>query len=247
MGAITAATVQTTLGVQLVEPLPATVISDQLRALLSDIEVAAVKIGMIASLETAAVIVDALALTRAPVIWDPVHRATTGQVPLLRGELSDVAALLLPHVFVITPNLAELASLSCSLCAADESIENEADMVRAATLLAAEHRCHVVATGGHLPGEQVCDIVVGRDVFADVTPAGVRAIPNGKRAKAYAFQGVRETSETVHGTGCAFATALACGLAADKSLLDAVSAAKQFVTRAIGQAHCPGRGEATIL
>ncbi|HEU4734548.1 MAG TPA: bifunctional hydroxymethylpyrimidine kinase/phosphomethylpyrimidine kinase, partial [Kofleriaceae bacterium] len=112
VGVVTALTVQSTTGVVDVEAVSATHVREQLELLLSDVEVRAVKIGMLGSSQIAASIGQALALTGAPVVWDPVIQPSRGAVSFLAGPLDEAIAALLPHVAVLTPNVHELALLS---------------------------------------------------------------------------------------------------------------------------------------
>lgn len=107
----TATTIQTTIGMSGIHSLPGEVVRDQLERLLSDVEVHAVKIGMIGSLEVGEAIAAALALTAAPVVWDPVARASRGEPALPASELKQLVAVLAPHLALITPNRDELALL----------------------------------------------------------------------------------------------------------------------------------------
>jgi len=112
VGAITALTEQDSRGVRAVHPMSPAELMAVLTTLLSDVEVHAVKLGMLATAEHAEAIGEALALTRAPVVWDPILLPTRGRVPLLVGDLRRVVAALVPHVTLVTPNLDETAVLA---------------------------------------------------------------------------------------------------------------------------------------
>ena len=112
VGVVTALTVQNTTAVIDTEAMAATLVREQLEFLLSDVEVSAVKIGMIGSSEVAKSISAALALTSAPVVWDPVIHPSRGDVPFVDSLFSRALAPLMQHVTLLTPNALELAVLS---------------------------------------------------------------------------------------------------------------------------------------
>ena len=137
MTAITAVTAQNTLGVQAIHPIPADVVGAQMRSVIEDIGVDAVKIGMIGSASVAHAVADLLEQLDVPIVFDPVMIATSGAV------LADAATMgafgRLMHVAsVVTPNVPEMAALGGE-----------------AAVLA--HGCHVVAKGGHGDGEEIVD------------------------------------------------------------------------------------------
>ncbi len=222
VGVVTALTVQDTAGVRSVHPLPAEVVGDQLTALFSDIQVAAVKIGMLGDEAITEQVARALELVSAPVVWDPVLAPGAGRVPLFAGDPRRAAALLAGHVTVATPNLDEAAALLGRAVV-------DLDGARAAAVaLVGVLGGAVVVTGGHLPGDAV-------DVLA--TAAGTIDVPGARVGRAGA----------VHGTGCAYSTALACALADGLGLEAAARLAKEFVTARLGHAARPGRGRPALL
>ena len=215
MTAITAITAQNTLGVTGVMPVPTEMVLAQIDAVVSDIGVDVVKIGMIGSAEVAASVADRLADLGVPVVFDPVMVASSG------AELADeqtIAAFqrMLQVATLVTPNMPELAVLS------GRSVEDEAGMLLAARSLAAEHQIAVLAKGGHLNGDEVVDLLV--------EPGG--SVTRWSDAKI-------DTRHT-HGTGCTLASGIACGVAGGKSLGAAVDAARIFVRSALLAA--PGFG-----
>jgi hydroxymethylpyrimidine/phosphomethylpyrimidine kinase len=220
VGVVTALTEQTTAGVRAVHPVGAEVIGAQLTALLSDVEVAAVKIGMLGNAAIAVEVGRALALTAAPVVWDPVLWPTAGRVPLHDGDPLEALACLAEHLTVITPNLAEASAL------VGFSVGDLAAMRRAAVVLAGRTGAALVK-GGHLSGSPV-------DVLAHA--GHVVELP-----------GERETAVDVHGTGCALASALACQLAVGVALEDGARAAAAFVRGLLRQPVTAGRGAPSLL
>jgi hydroxymethylpyrimidine/phosphomethylpyrimidine kinase len=223
VGVVTALTEQDTSGVRAVHASPAEVVAAQLAALLSDLEVAAVKLGMLASEPIARVVAEVLALTDAPVVWDPVLLPTRGQVPLYAGELAAARELLAPHVTVATPNLAEVAALTGAEPPADPTAMHvAAAMLRAAGLDA------VMVTGGHLEGDAV-DVLIHAGGSLELAATRVR------------------TFGPVHGTGCVLSSALAAGLACGNDLESAARGAKDYVGSKLAAAFSPGRGMAVLV
>jgi hydroxymethylpyrimidine/phosphomethylpyrimidine kinase len=223
IGVVTALTEQDTAGVRAANPVPAGVVADQLRAILWDIEVAAVKIGMLGSEAVAEAVAEALHAVAAPVVWDPVLRPTAGRVPLYDGDPARAAALLAGHVTVMTPNAPEAAVLW------GRDIEDVATMRRAAGDLCARMGAAVLVKGGHLGGAEAVDVLATADQVQEL---------RGPRLA---------VDRPVHGTGCALSTALACGLAAGQELAAAARSAKHFVAGRIGQPRRPGRGAPSVM
>jgi hydroxymethylpyrimidine/phosphomethylpyrimidine kinase len=219
--AITALTVQSTLGVRATHPVDAAVLREMLECLAGDLPPAGIKIGMLASEANVGVVQEFLLRlreqgSRIPVVLDPVMRSSSGRELLSAAGVDRLKRDLLPLVDWVTPNIAELAMLAgCEVRSADQ-------MERAGLLL--QKACAglaVAATGGHLAGG-ADDLVIGHSGRCEWQP------------------GERIASRATHGTGCAYATALACGLAQGLDEFAAARAAKQFVAEAIQSA--PGLG-----
>lgn len=215
--AITALTVQSTAGVAAVQPVPAPTLAFALDELASDFDLAAVRIGMLASAEVARAVADFLEARKPPnVVLDPIIRSSSGTELLNTAGVEILKNRLLALADVITPNSVEATELtSLPIGASDE-------IAAAARRLQKMGARNVVITGGHTAHN--CDILV--------TEAG----------KAYVFAGSKLISQTTHGTGCAFATSIACGLALGTPLPDAVEQAKAYVRQAIESAEPIGRG-----
>jgi hydroxymethylpyrimidine/phosphomethylpyrimidine kinase len=218
VGVSTAATVQDTSGVRAVEPATPSVVKAQLRALLDDVSVDAVKIGMLGDASIARVVAEALAGTDVPVVWDPVMMPSRGGVPLLRGDVRDVLASLLPRVRVMTPNIAEVEAMS------GVTILDLPAMRQAATGLRAAGARAVLIKGGHLAPPNDATDLLDDDGFV-VTLAGAR-LP----------------TPPVHGTGCVLSAALACNMAEGQTLQQAAAAAKTFLTERLRNAMAVGKG-----
>jgi hydroxymethylpyrimidine kinase/phosphomethylpyrimidine kinase len=246
VGVVTALTVQSTTGVVDCAAVGAAQIREQLELLLSDVEVRAVKIGMIGSTEVARSIAQALALTGAPVIWDPVIAPSQGGVAFIDNLFGDAVAALLPHVAVLTPNAQELAFLSGS------PVATIADAVAVGRALAVRLSTAVLVTGGHLAGEspdespdespeespeESPDESPEESIDVLCRPGGVELL-RGPRVPG---------GHHVHGTGCALSSALATYLALGSELVDACRAAKLFVAARIANPAHPGRGAAAIV
>ena len=222
VGVVTALTDQNTVGVIAANAVDPAVISNQLSTLLTDVEVAAVKIGMIASTEIARAVADALALTAAPVVWDPVVAPTRG-APLFEGDLLAALDLLAPHLALITPNVAEAGLLT------GRRVDDEAAVLGAGRELRSRGIAAVLIKGGHLGSDESTDYLIG---------SGDAILLRGARVP---------LSEPVHGTGCALSTAIACRLAHGLPLRVACEQAKQLV---VDRLHAPvhaGRGRGSVL
>ncbi len=218
MTAVTAVTVQNTLGVSAIHPIPAEIVAAQMRACVADIGVDAVKIGMVGGAETVRAVAAALDGLRVPIILDPVMVAKGGASLITDDAVSALIEYLLPLATVVTPNTPELAVL------VGTDIEDEADALLAAQELLAQGPGAVLAKGGHLAGDVLTDWLVTRQ---------------GHRA----FSGERIVSRHTHGTGCTLASALACGLGQGMTFEAAVDRARAFVRQGILRA--PGFGAGT--
>jgi hydroxymethylpyrimidine kinase/phosphomethylpyrimidine kinase len=224
VGVASALTEQTTCGVRAVHSPGAEVLSAQLTALLGDVEVVAGKIGLLADQDCCAAVAEALSLTGAPVVWDPVLRAGAGDVPLYRGDPQRALVLLADHLALITPNLAEAEAL-CGF-----EVRDRAGMRRAAAALAARG-VPCLVKGGHLAGEG--------DAMVDVLAAEEQILE---------LEGVRVAgAPDVHGTGCALSTAIACRLARGAALEQACRSAAELVREALRRPVSPGRGRPAVI
>jgi hydroxymethylpyrimidine kinase/phosphomethylpyrimidine kinase len=223
VGVVTAMTVQNTTGASGGEVVDADLVGQQLVFLLTDIEVRAVKIGMIGSADIAKTIANALHLTAAPVVWDPVMRASHGELPQPPRFVEDALVALRPHLTLLTPNIDELAHFSRA------PIGSLTDVAEAARALAFELDASVLVKGGHLATDEAIDLLV--------TATGVDEIRGPRIAK----------GEHVHGTGCALSTAIAAYLAHGRELADACRTAKAFVAERIEQPVHAGRGMPAVI
>ena len=229
---ITALTLQSTQGVFGTRPVEADWVARTLRVLTDDLEIAAVRLGMLGSGEGAATVADFLAERKLPnIVLDPVIRSSSGTI-LLDGPGQEVLVKrLLPLCDVITPNVDEAAALArAEPVATDSPWEAVLPRLRAMARKLRELGSRaVVITGGHLP--QANDYLLYGEAASVMEEV---------------FPGVHLESRSTHGTGCAFATALACQLARGNTLPEAVRAAKEYVRKAIAAAYPLGRGSGPI-
>jgi hydroxymethylpyrimidine/phosphomethylpyrimidine kinase len=219
--AVTAITAQNSRRIEMWAPIAADMVTAQIDAVAADFHVDAVKIGMLGTRAVAQAVADALRRHRFPhVVLDPVIVATTGAVLLEPDAVEIVKRQLLPLASVVTPNAREAAMLT------GVSVHTPADARDAARRLAMLGAPAVIVKGGHLDDEPV-DVVLHRGVFTELA-------------------GPRLDTAHVHGTGCAFAAALAARLAVGDALIDAAAAAKAYVARAIASAPGLGRGRGPL-
>ncbi|MBO1324369.1 bifunctional hydroxymethylpyrimidine kinase/phosphomethylpyrimidine kinase [Acetobacter sp. TBRC 12305] len=221
MTAITALTAQNTLGVHAIMPVPPGFVREQIRCVLDDIGADAIKTGMLGGVAE----IDAVAqeLTRAlhdspglPVVVDPVMVAKGGAALLQAEALETLRHVLLPLATVITPNLPEATQLT------GLEITTVAQMRLAASTLRDMTGAAVLLKGGHLPGNDLVDILLDGDGLTE-------------------FASTRLAGRHTHGTGCTLASALATRLAQGVALARAVEQARDYVRTAIAQA--PGLGQ----
>jgi hydroxymethylpyrimidine/phosphomethylpyrimidine kinase len=214
--AVTAITVQNTLGVQDVLKLPADLVTAQAKAVLDDIGADAVKTGMLARRSTAEAVADLLeAFPDIPAVIDPVMIAKGGQVLLSDRGLGVMINRLLPRADLLTPNAPEAEALT------GVAVTDLDSQRRAAEALLSMGAKAVLLKGGHVPGGRVIDLLV--------TPAGETLL-----------EGPRLDTPHTHGTGCTLASACAAGLAQGLGLTEAVSRAWAYTAEAIRRA--PGFG-----
>jgi hydroxymethylpyrimidine/phosphomethylpyrimidine kinase len=216
MSVITAVTAQNSLGVQGTWDLPVEVVRAQYRSVVDDIGVQAVKTGMLSSAELVLAVAGLLAGTDAPVVVDPVGVSKHGDPLLAASALDGVRTGLLPRATVATPNLDEVSQLT------GVKVEDESGMLRAADALLEFGPVWALIKGGHLPGDAV-------DLLTD-------------GSQKHWLRAPRHDNRHTHGTGCTLASAIASGLARGQDVVEAVTAAKQYVTGAITNGFPLGGG-----
>lgn len=216
---ITALTAQNTTGVNAIHQVPADFVTAQIDAVFGDLEVKAVKIGMVAELATIGAIAAGLEKWSARhVVFDPVMVATSGDRLLAAEAVDALRTKLIPRASLITPNLPEAAALLNEPVAAGETaIERQGKRLLAMGCPA------VLIKGGHGQGAESIDYLVsGEGVIALAAP--------------------RIATRNTHGTGCSLSSAIAAGLAKGEDLETAVRHAKAWVSAAIAAADRLGVG-----
>jgi len=216
MTAVTAVTAQNTQGVTAVHTVPTETVMAQIDAVIEDIGVDAVKIGMIGSPFTALHIAARLEkLEGVPIVFDPVMVATSG------AKLADDATVaafgkLMDAATITTPNLPELRRLT-----------GQDDEVAAALDLVSRHHCAVLIKGGHEEGDALADALIEEDNMTS-------------------WQGQRIETTSTHGTGCTLASAIAFYLGAGLGLVQSVERARLFVRMALREAPGLGKGHGPL-
>lgn len=228
MTAITAITAQNTLGVRGIHGIPPEMLRAQIDAVVEDIGVDAVKIGMLHSPEVVRVVAGAIRRHGLPhVVLDPVMVATSGDRLIAAETVGALVSELFPLAEVVTPNLDEAGwLLERRICGVD-------DLGAAASDLLALGARAVLLKGGHLPGDWVVDVL-----------AGAGGLPDAGHER---LQSARIVTHNGHGTGCTLSSAIAAHLALGLPLAAAVRAARAYILAAIaagadvrtGQGHGP--------
>lgn len=237
---ITALTVQSTCGVKRVEVVDPALLSESLEELAADLDIAAVHIGMLGSGKVVKAVADFLsgqpagqggnrsanppAKARLPnIVLDPILKSSSGADLLDASGTRLLVERLIPLAEVVTPNIDEAAVLT------GVQVKDLEDMKAASAKLHEMGATAVVITGGHL--EKAIDLLSFK------TKRGIEQ---------EVFKAERQRSNSTHGTGCAFATAMACHLALDRGLAEATLLAKTYVTAAISYGHPLGRGTGPV-
>jgi len=220
--AITALTAQNTKGVSGIHPCPANFVAQQLEAVLSDVAIDVVKVGMLYSADIALALAQALQTHHLRmVVLDPVMTAKGGTELLAKVALNALKQRLIPACYLFTPNVPEAERLT------GLDIVDEEGMERAARKLHLMGARNVLLKGGHLPGGVVTDILFDGTTFTR-------------------FSAPRTLTRNSHGTGCTLASAIAAYLAQGEPLPVAVQKGKNFVTAAIRLAQPLGKGHGPV-
>lgn len=210
---ITALTAQNTKGVTAIHPVPAAFVTAQIDAVFDDLDVRAVKIGMVAQRDVIEAIAAGLARwSPAHVVLDPVMVATSGDRLLVADAVAALRTDLIPRATIITPNLPEAAALLDEPIAEDESAI--ADQGRRLLALGC---AHVLIKGGHGHGAESTDYLISAD-------------------QVVALPAPRVATTNTHGTGCTLSSAIAAALAKGDDLETAVRSAKSYISAAIAAA-----------
>src|SRR5712691_641109 len=208
---ITALTAQNTRGVAAIHDVPAEFIVAQIDAVFSDLDVDAVKVGMVSQCTAIEAIAAGLERWRQrKVVLDPVMIATSGDKLLAPDAIDVLKRVLIPHALVVTPNLPEAAALLDAPIA-----RTEAEMRAQGERLLALGARAVLVKGGHGSGAESVDLLI--------EPAACTRLAADRIA-----------TQNTHGTGCTLSSAIAAGLAKGLDLAEAARVAKAYVTAALG-------------
>jgi hydroxymethylpyrimidine/phosphomethylpyrimidine kinase len=219
---ITALTVQSARGVKRIDAVEGRVISDTLEQLMDDLDIAAVKIGMLGSAEAAKSVSAFLKrYPLRPVVLDPILMSSSGTDLISKDGLQVLKERILSRACVITPNIDEAAALT------GLNVTTLAEMQLAASRLHQMGARNVIITGGHMDPPH--DLISREDGRITI------------------LKGRKFTGNSTHGTGCAFSTALACNLALGHELIAAAKAAKHYVEAALRNAPGIGKGIGPIV
>ncbi len=219
--AITAITVQNTLGVTGVHPIPLKIVEAQARAVLDDIGADAIKTGMLGDVGAVELVARIVSEAGVPAVIDPVMVAKGGHALLADRAVAAVREQLVPLAALLTPNAPEAEALT------GVSVETTDDLRRAGEALLGAGAKAVLMKGGHVAGLRVVDILM--------TAEGETV-----------FEGERIESRHTHGTGCTLASACAAGLAQGLSPVEAVTRAWDYVHEAILRAPGFGAGHGPL-
>ena len=229
---ITAMTVQSTAGVRRVEAVDPGLVTETLEELASDVAIAAVRIGMLGSAKVVRVVAEFLGSGSGKagvprkfpnVVLDPILKSSSGADLLDAAGIRVLMEKLIPLADVVTPNVDEAAVLT------GLKVTDLDEMRAAAAKLHQMGSAAVVITGGHL--EKAIDLL---------------SFHTGSEAGEEVFKAERQRSNSTHGTGCAFATAMACHLALGRGLAEAALLAKTYVAAAIAAGHPLGHGTGPV-
>lgn len=209
--AITAITVQNTVGVSNVHAVPNNILAEQIEAVLSDIGADAIKIGMLHSSETIQVVADALDKYQIEnVVLDPVMVATSGDKLLQDEAISTLKEVLIPKVKVITPNIPEAEILL------GKKIPSQEEIFTSAEELAEMYKVSVLLKAGHLSEDELID------VFYDF-----------EKGESLKMKSERLSTKNTHGTGCTMSSAFAAYLSQGFKVQEAAQMAKNYINEAI--------------
>ena len=209
--AITAITVQNTLGVRAIHSVPFDILEGQIDAVMSDFDVKAIKVGMINHPEVPAIIARAIMKYKPMhVVVDPVMVASSGDALIQEHAIEQLKTKLFPFADIITPNLNEASILLGKM------ITNPQDMKEAAKSIASLGCKSVLVKGGHLSENEMTDVLWIKE-----------------EEKAYYFSSPKINTKNLHGTGCSLSSAIATFLAFEEPLIMAVQHAKEYITQAI--------------
>lgn len=218
MSAITAVTVQNSLGVSGFYELPAQAVAEQIESVATDIGVDAAKTGMLASAGIMHAVADTVRRLRiTPFVVDPVAASQHGDALLRPDAIDALREVIIPLATLITPNLGEVALLT------GVEVHTRADMDKAARALHALGPQWVLVKGGHLAEGDAVDVLFDGSEFTE-------------------FSAARHTTDHTHGSGDTLASAITAGLARGLDVPSAVASGKQFISEAVAGSFALGAG-----
>jgi hydroxymethylpyrimidine/phosphomethylpyrimidine kinase len=215
---ITALTAQNTRGVSSIVELAPDFVAAQYDAVVDDLDIGAAKTGMLAETAIIEAVAERLRARPLPcVIVDPVMVATSGDVLLRSSAVESVRSRIVPIASLVTPNMREAEVLT------ERPVRNATEMREAARALVRMGARAALVKGGHLEGDEAIDIFYDGGEIRE-------------------FRAPRVHRSAIHGAGCTFSAAIAACVARGDGLIEAIIAAKRFVTRAIETAPSIGHG-----
>jgi hydroxymethylpyrimidine/phosphomethylpyrimidine kinase len=221
LGAITALTSQNSSKFFKSEPTSSEIIKNQIRAVLSDFKIDAIKIGMVYDKKTIKTIYSELKNLKMPIVLDPVFESTTGGILLRADAFSDFKKLLIPLSYVITPNVPEAERIT------GMKIKSWSDAKKVALKINSMGAKNVIIKGGHMQGDKVTDLLLENKKF-------------------HMFSQKRLPRES-HGGGCIFSAALCVNIAKGKGLSEATSLAQRISFESIKNSTRIGKGLAIAI
>jgi len=226
MTAITALTAQNTRGVESVHSVPTAFLQDQIRVVLEDIGADCIKTGMLHDGDTVRAVVDALDRwgSGIPLVVDPVMIAQSGDRLLSTHALESLTSALLPRATLLTPNLPEAEAFL------GRSIDSAEAMPEAALALRDMTGGAVLLKGGHLPGDDLMDVLCTGNASDQLHMFRHRRIP----------------THHTHGSGCTLASAISAALAGGEPLEKAVALGRRYLLEAIRSAPGLGHGSGPV-
>jgi hydroxymethylpyrimidine/phosphomethylpyrimidine kinase len=219
---VVAVTAQNTQHVKKIYEIPSEVVEEQIKAVLEDIEVSAIKTGMLYSTKIVSTVTKTLKDCRCPLVVDPVILAKDGTQLLKEEAIKTVTNELFPIATIVTPNILEAEKLT------GISIESIDDMKVAAKKIAESYNIKaVVIKGGHLSSNEAVDVLYYKGEYKELKTSKI-------------------PTKNTHGTGCTFSAAITAELAKGKEIQEAVRIAKLFVTQAIAYSLDVGKGQGPV-
>ena len=218
MSSITSITAQNTKGVEAIFDLPPSLVAKQIECVASDIGVDAAKTGMLSNSSIIEVVAQEIKkFNIEKLVVDPVMVSKSGALLLQRDAVDTLVGELFPLSFLITPNLPEASFL------VGEEIKNVSDMERACVSLKKWGPRYVLLKGGHLPGEEIVDILFDGEKFT-------------------LFPAPRVATKNTHGTGCTYSAAICALLSLGYPITEAVKVAREYMSEVIAHSLNLGKG-----